>query len=174
MKKAIWVLAVLFFASGCSSLPPLPYSVSDDNNQSLKQFTGSSVRVASVNTLGGFNIHCRLTGPIQIVDGMTIPQFIEKAFNDELTSAGLYSDSGTSLKGTVTLVRVSSGPGKWELSLTLNSSNGKTMSVDSSHEFESAFSAVKACGRTTQALGPAVQNLIQLFVTDPQFGELIK
>ena len=58
-------------------------------------------------------------GPIQIVDGMTVPQFIETAFNDELKSAGLYSNNGTSLEGTVTEIRVNSNIGRWDLSLTL-------------------------------------------------------
>jgi hypothetical protein len=174
MKNTIWILATLIFVSGCSSLPPLPYTVSDDNNQALKQYMGSSVRVTSVVAMDGFNTHCRLMGPIQVVDGMTIPQFIENAFNDEFKSAGLYSDSGTNLEGAVTVIRVSSNPGRWDLSLTLDSSNGKSMSVDSSYEFKTAFAAVKACGRVTQALGPAVQNLVRLFVTDPKFGDLVK
>ena len=50
--------------------------------------------------------------------------------------------------------------------------NGKPMNIDSSHEFESSFVGATACGLTTQALGLAVQNLINLFVTYPQFGDL--
>ncbi len=177
MKNRIWVLAAVIFASGCSTMTPARYAVSVDNNQALKQYAGSTVKVASITTAGSYDANCRLMGPIQAADGMTIPQFIEKAFNDELKFASLYSDSGTNLTASMTKIGFSSTSGltngNWDLSITLGSSNGKTMSVETSYGFKSGFDAITACNQTAQALGPAVQDLIKRVVTDPQFRGLI-
>ncbi len=109
---------------------------------------------------------------------MTIPQFVEKAFNDELKFAGIYSDRGMALTGTLTKISFSSTKGltngNWDLSLTLTSSNGKSAHVESSYDFKSGFDAITACNQTAQALGPAVQDLIKKAVADPQFGGLIR
>ena len=149
-----------------------------DNNQALKQYAGAAVRVSPVTAAGTYDANCRLMGPIQASDGMTIPQFVQKAFNDELKFANIYSDSGATLTGTMTKISFTSSSGltngRWDLGLTLMSNNGKTTNVESSYNFKSGFDAITACNQTAQALGPAVQDLIKKAVTDPQFGGLIR
>ena len=119
-----------------------------------------------------------MMGPIQASDGMSIPQFVEKAFNDELKFANIYSDSGISLAGTLNKIQFSSTSGLtngwWDIGLTLTSSNGKAISVENRYEFKSGFDAITACNQTAQALGPAVQDLIKRTVTDPAFGQLLQ
>ena len=104
-------------------------------------------------------------GPIHASDNMTIPQFVQKAFNDELKFAGLYSESGTKLDGMLDKIQFSSTSGLtsgWcDLALTLKSSNGKSLSTQKKYEFKSGFDAITACNQTAQALGPAVQDLIK-------------
>lgn len=178
MKKRLAVAAVAMLTVGCSTMTPARYTVSIDNNQALKRYEGSKVMVASVSSSGGYDANCRLMGPIQASDGMTIPQFVEKAFNDELKFANIYSDQGVSLQGDLTRIAFSSSArltnGWWELALKLTSSNGKSMMVESRYDFKSGFDAVTACNQTAQALGPAVQDLIKKTVTAPQFGELLR
>lgn len=173
---AIFVLAVL--ATGCSTMTPSRYSVSVDNNQALKQHAGAAVRVTSMSAPASYDSNCRLMGPIQASDGMSIPQFVEKAFNDELKFAGIYSDSGVALTGALTKIQFSSMAGLtngwWDLGLTLTSSNGKAMSAENRYEFKSGFDGITACNQTAQALGPAVQDLINQVVTDPSFASLIQ
>lgn len=109
---------------------------------------------------------------------MSIPQFVEKAFNDELKFADLYSDSGVALDGQLSKIEFSSTSGLtsgwWDIGLKLKSSNGKAMAVENRYEFKSGFDAVTACNQTAQALGPAVQDLIKRTVTDPSFGPLLQ
>ena len=176
MKVAAIAIVVLLQA-GCSTMTPARYAVSMDNNQALKQYARASVKVVSITSAGSYDANCRLMGPIQASDGMTIPQFVEKAFNDELKFANIYSDSGMALTGKLTKISFSSTKGltngNWDLALTLTSSNGKSSSVESSYDFKSGFDAITACNQTAQALGPAVQDLIRKAVTDPQFSGLI-
>lgn len=176
--KIAAIALVLLLQAACSTMTPARYAVSVDNNQALKQYAGASVRVASVTAAGSYDANCRLMGPIQASDGMSIPQFVAKAFNDELKFANIYSDSGTALTGILTKISFSSSKGltngNWDLSLTLTSSNGKSTEVENSYDFKSGFDAITACNQTAQALGPAVQDLIKKAVTDPQFGGLIR
>jgi|SRR5882757_1395705 len=178
MKTLLWVVAIAMLASGCSTMTPARYAVSVDNNQALKKYDGSRAKIASISSSGTFDANCRLMGPIQASDGMSIPQFVEKAFNDELKFANIYSESGVSLKGSLTKIAFSSTAGVtggwWDLALELTSSNGKSISVASRYEFRSGFDAITACNQTAQALGPAVQDLIKKAVTDPQFGGMLQ
>lgn len=177
MKNLLLGVAVLL-VSGCSTMTPARYAVSVENHQALKQYAGAAVKVDSVAASSDYNPNCRLMGPIQASDGMTIPQFVAKAFNDELKFAGLYSESGSTLTGVMTNISFSSVSGLtngvWDLAMTLHSSNGRSMSVGIQYGFKSGFDAITACNQTAQALGPAVQDLIKRAVTDPQFGALVR
>lgn len=178
MLKKITLIPALLLVTACSTMTPARYSMSVDNNQALKKFEGSKVRIASISPPANFDASCRLMGPIQASDGMTIPQFVEKALNDEFKFANIYSDSGVSLKGSLKAIDFSSTTGLtsgfWHINMELNSSNGKSMNVDSRYDFKSGFDAITACNQTAQALGPAVQDLIKKAVTSQEFPELIK
>ncbi len=158
-------------------MTPARYSMSVDNNQALKKFDGTKVRLSSVSSPARFDASCRLMGPIQASDGMTIPQFVEKAFNDEFKFASIYSDNGIALTGSLNRIEFSSTSGLtngyWHLGMELKSSNGKSMSFDNRYDFKSGFDAITACNQTAQALGPAVQDLIKRAATSPEFAELI-
>lgn len=178
MKLTLAVCSVLLLSTACSTLTPARYSVSMDNNQALKAFSGARVHVASLTSAASYDANCRLMGEIQASDDMTIPQFIQKAFNDELKFAGLYSPEGIGLSGRLTKIAFSSMEGLtngwWDLGLTLTSPNGTSMSVENRYDFKSGFDAFTACSQTAQALGAAVQDLIRKTVTDPQFGALLR
>src|SRR4249919_1848489 len=178
MKKMFLAAGVAVLMAGCSTMTPARYSVSMDNNQALKAYQGATMQLASVTAPGKYDANCRLMGPIQATDNMTIPQFVQKAFNDEFKFAGVYADSGTTLNGTLDRIAFSSTTGLtggwWDLSITLNSSNGKSLKAENRYAFKSGFDAITACNQTAQALAPAVQDLIKKAVSDPQFGELLR
>lgn len=168
----------MFLMAGCSTMTPARYSMSIENNQALKKYSGSKIKLSSLSAPATYDSNCRLMGPIQASDGMTIPQFVEKAFNDELKFADVYSDEGIALTGSLNRIEFSSTAGLtggyWDLAMELKSSNGKSMTFDNRYDFKSGFDAITACNQTAQALGPAVQDLIKKAVSNPQFAELIK
>lgn len=181
MRRIIALIGITLLSAGCTTITPGRYSILVDNNQALKKYAGSKVRVAAMLTPVHYSASCRfITGKILGPDGMSVAQYVEKAFNDELKFANIYSDSGISLTGNLTEINFSSGhkgllaSGWWDLSLSLSSGNGKSMRVANRYEFESSLDRHVACDRTARALTPAVQDLIKKIVTDPQFGALLR
>ncbi|PTQ86702.1 hypothetical protein [Agitococcus lubricus] len=118
-----------------------------------------------------------MMGPIEPADGLSISAFISKAFNDELKMAEIYSESGTKITGDITKIDFSSVSGLtngyWDISVSLKSSNGKSLLVSNRYEFKSGFDAITACNATADALSPAVQDLIKATVSNPQFASLL-
>jgi hypothetical protein len=159
-------------------MQPPRYSVSVDNIQTMKEFEGAKVKVSSLTRSGSFSSNCRLMGPIEPADGLSISLFITKAFNDEFKMAEIYSDNGVSINGDITEIEFSSitgvTNGYWDISLDLKSSNGASLSVTNKYVFKSGFDAITACNATADALSPAVQDLIRNTVNHPDFGMLVK
>jgi hypothetical protein len=180
VNKKIFTLSFMtvLLSSACSTMTPARYSISVDNNLELKKYGGSKIQLMALDSSGSFNANCRLMGPIQASDGMTIPEFVRKAFNDEFKFAEVYGDTGVKLSGNLTRIAFSSSAaltnGWWEFALELESSNGKSMTVETHYDFKSGFDAITACNQTAQALGPAVQDLIKKAVTQPEFAALVK
>lgn len=180
MKRIIALTGIALLA-GCITITPGRYSTLVDNQQALKKYAGSQARVTAMLTPVHYSGSCRLVaGKILGPDGMSIAQYVQKAFNDELKTANIYSDSGVSFVGSLTEINFSSGhrgvlaSGWWDLSLSLNSGNGKSIKVANRYEFESSLDPHVACDRTARALTPAVQDLIKKVVTNPQFGTLLR
>jgi len=179
MKREWFLILLIILVSGCSTMTPARYSVSVDNNQALKRFEGNKVVLATLEQATSYDANCRLMGPIQAMDELTIPQFIQKAFNDEFKFANVYDDQrGMKLTGKVDKIEFSSSAGLtngwWDLAITLQSPNGRTLRVENRYNFKSGFDAATACNQTAQALGAAVQDLIYKAITDPQFGMLLR
>lgn len=176
MKKTALVLSLLLMA-GCSTMQPPRYSVSVDNVQALKAYQGAKAEMVTLTQTAKFDANCRAMGPIEPADGVSVPQFISKAFNDEFKMAGLYSTGGVKITGDVKKIEFSSTSGLtngyWDISLHLKSSNGAEMDVGHRYDFKSGFDAITACNATADALTPAVQDLIKATVSQPQFGKLL-
>jgi hypothetical protein len=176
MKKILTLLSVVTL-SACSTMQPPRYSVSVDNIEALKAFNGANAEFTFLNQPANFNSNCRLMGPIEPADGMSIPQFIAKAFNDEMKMAGIHSKSGVKITGDITKIEFSSisglTNGYWDIALHLKATNGNTLSVSNKYSFKSGFDAITACNATADALSPAVQDLIKATVAHPDFGKLL-
>ena len=177
MKKVV-VLASVLMLSACSTMQPPRYAVSVDNIQSLKQISDIKGEFVSLNQPNKFSSNCRLMGPIEPADGLSIPEFITKAFNDELKMAEKYAKDTVTVTGDITKIEFSSitglTNGYWDIGLSLESSNGKTLNVSNKYSFKSGFDAITACNATADALSPAVQDLIKATVKHPEFAELMK
>jgi hypothetical protein len=158
-------------------MQPPRYAVSVDNIQVLKQLEGAKLKVSSLSQSASFSANCRLMGPVEPADGLTMSQFVTKALNDEFKMANIYAEDGTQLTGDITKIAFSSVSGLtggfWDLALKLTSSNGKTLESANRYKFKSGFDAITACNATADALTPAVQDLIKAAVTDPGFKDLL-
>lgn len=175
MKRVIGIM-VLFALAGCDSFTAAPYSISADNNVALKSALGAEhVGVGAFTAAKEIDANCRLAGPIQLPSGLSFEAYIQKAFADELKVAGLYDNKAPIiLKGVINDVKFSSNSGSWDLSVTVNSSNGKAVTVADHYEFHTSYSAVSACHNVADAFQPAVQSLVGKVVTDPDFRTLLQ
>ena len=177
MKKILLMAMATVLLSSCSTMQPPRYAISVDNIQKLKAYDGTKVELSSLNQSVKFDSNCRLMGPIEPADGLTFPQFISKAFNDELKMANIYSTDGVKISGEIAKVEFSSVTGLtngyWDIGLNLKSSNGNNLSVSNKYTFKSGFDAITACNATADALSPAVQDLIKALVNHPDFSTLL-
>ena len=175
--KLTALLLVPFLFAACSVHTPR-YSVSAENFEQLKTYAGTQAQVVFLSQSAAFDPLCRLAGPVELPDGFTIAEFIAKAFNDEFKLAGIYSEDGIKITGDIAKVEFSSMSrlinGYWNISLKLESSNGKTLPVSHQHNFKTNFDGVAACNETADAFVPTVQDLIRKAVFHPQFGSLLE
>ncbi|OLO10358.1 hypothetical protein BTW10_15040 [Chromohalobacter japonicus] len=175
MKKYLLVIALALVVSGCSTYSANRYAVSTDNVVALRSLDGMPVSVGNftASTPGESEIMCRAVGPIKTPDSKPFSEFIRKAFVDELRMAEVYSDTApVTLTGKLENIDFSSAGGTWSLALTVDSSNGESMSVSETYDYTTSFYGETACNQTAQALVPAVQNLVGKVVRSPEFTKL--
>ena len=176
-SKTLMAVIISAIISGCSTYSANRYSISVDNVTALKNINGTKLNVGgfTASKQGQSEIMCRGVGPIKTPDGQTFENFIKKAFVDELKIAESYSASSSiTLTGNLDAIDFSSNSGTWNLALTVNSSNGNSISVSENYSYTTSFYGETACNQTAQALMPAVQNLIGKVVQNTQFAQLIK
>lgn len=169
------MFAVLaLFVAGCETYSAPRYGISADNVVALKALAPSRVSVGAFTEPQQFSAGCRAAGPITASDSLGFAAYIRKALTDELKIAGIYDDSANiSLTGSVDKLAFSSSVAYWDISLTVTSSNGKSISVQEHYEFPAAFAAVTACKRVSDAYFPAVQNTLQKLIASPDFRRLV-
>lgn len=177
MKMFVLLAAVATILSGCATYAVSRYSTSPDTEMALKKLGKMQVNVGEFTSSnpGQTHIVCRGAAPIKTPDGEPFAAFVRKAFVDEIEVAGDYSASApVTITGKLDNINFSSMSGNWNLALTLNSSNGKSLSQSEKYHFTSSFFGDTACEQTAQALMPAVQDLVQKIVKNPEFESLVK
>lgn len=166
--------------AACETPTTQRYSISADNNQTIKALNSTGIAVGSFAAPADFNPNCRALGPLVVADGISHTEYIRKAFEDELKVAGAFADKQprVTLTGKVKQLEFSSSRGltggSWTIDLDLTSSNGKVLSVKEYYEFNSGFVANEACRNTAEAYSRAVQNLVGRAVRSPDFAALVK
>lgn len=176
MKKLLIVASVILALSGCSTYSTPRYSTSTDNIISLRSLAGKVVNVGpfTAKEPGLNEIMCRQSGPVNTQDGEPFSEFIRKALIDELRMANVYSASApVTLTGRLDNIDYDSNNGSWDLSLTIKSSNGKSVSLTEHYSYTTSFIGKTACAQAAQALVPATQNIIGKLVRSPEFNALI-
>ncbi len=177
LKKIALASLVAMTVSGCSTYSVNRYAVSVDNISALKNIKDTKINIGEFNAAGESktSIMCRGVGPIKTPDGQSFEGFIRKALVDELTMAEIHdTNSPITLTGTLDSIDFNSASGSWDIAVTINSSNGQSMSVTESYSYTSSFYGETACNQTAQALMPAVQNLIGKVVRNDKFSALVQ
>ena len=178
--KTIAALLIACSLSACETPTTQRYAISADNNQAIKALGTSGVGIAGFVAPGDFSAPCRGLGPLPVADGLSHPQYIQKAFEDELKLAGAFAPSPArvALTGKIERLEFSSTRavtgGSWTIDLSVKSSNGKSLRVNEYYEFSSGFAAQEACRNTAEAFSRAVQDLVGKTVRHAEFAGLIR
>ena len=181
MIRTLLVVVVSALAlTACETPTTQRYAISADNNQAIKALGTSGVGLTTFAGPGDFSSNCRALGPMQVADGLSHTQYIQKAFEDEFKLAGAFGQSPArvTLAGKVDRIEFSSTRavtgGSWTIDLSLRSSNGKVLRVNEYYEFSSGFLAQEACRNTAEAFSRAVQDLVGKAVHHSEFAALVR
>ncbi len=182
MKIKIIGIALLTVAlTACQSYTAQTYSISPDTVRSVKNLKlNETVAVGEVMVPAAVDLNCRAMGPIALPNKLTLSTYIKKAMEDELKigDAFAYQNPKVTLTAQVTKFSMSSSKGLtrgyFDIDIRVISSNGKSIQANEYYEFDSGFDGYTACKNTSDALMPAVQNLVAKVYKDPQFIGLVK
>lgn len=180
IRASLAIVAACLALSACETPTTQRYAISAENNQAIKTLGVTGIGIDRFAAPNDFSANCRALGPMQVADGMTHTQYIQKAFEDELKIAGAFAapNARVTLSGKVEKLEFSSSRGltggSWTIDLALNSSNGKSLKVGEYYEFSSGFAAQEACRNTAEAFSRAVQNLVGKTFKHPSFKTLVQ
>ena len=176
--KTVFLCALVFATSGCSYIVP-KYSPSENNRIALNKLPESGIKVSKFVSLNKFNDMCRAAGSIKSSEFDTLEYYINDALSQELKIAGLLDNNSPRivLSGKFKKIEFSSThkgfDGFWKYILTINSSNGNSLVVEESYEFDTSFFGGTACRKTAEAFMPSVQVLINKIVNSNEFISLL-
>ncbi|UUZ72017.1 hypothetical protein LP415_25900 [Polaromonas sp. P1(28)-8] len=180
MKSLTIALALAALGlSGCQSYSPQRYTAMPDNTPILKALSAGAIKVAPFVLSTAVDASCRGVGDITPPVNMSFEGYLQTALADEIKVAGLYDEKNPKvvLSGRIDRLNFSSSKGltngEWNIGLKITSSNGKSMYVSESYQFESAFEGGTACRRTAEAFLPAVQNVITKIFRSTEFRPLL-
>jgi len=173
------LLASIFVLGACDTTSSIPYKASTQNIMTIQDSLSEDDKVglSSVSYSAGYkpDLLCRLLGDVDVGNGLSIPEYIKSAFEEELFAAGrLDYNSQAQIEMKVEHVKFSTvSPAYWEISLKVSSNNDSGYSITSKSQFSTSFNAYSACKNASAAFGPAVQSALKEVVSHPNFVRLM-
>ena len=173
-------------STGCETIPPTVVDRYATNASALESLYANDLQQIGVGMFESVppnlqNVACLANG-ISPPDGENYGYYIRTALVSELAAAGRYSNSGTvTLTGKVEQAKLDfikkiglgAQGGRWTFVLTVNSSNGASVTVESSHEYHTGWAPIR-CHIAAGALMPAVQSLMYELITHNEFQSLLR
>ncbi|MDY0322127.1 MAG: hypothetical protein RBR23_10365 [Arcobacteraceae bacterium] len=169
-------VATLLF-TGCG-IKTQEYNVSADNVSQLRAYEGIKINVSefSATKAGEKSTLCRMAETITTPKGESFEKYIQEALVAELKMANLYDKtSNLTISGNIEKIYGSSmiGDAFWEVSVTIKSSNGKSIKVDTKREYPSAVLAYTACNNMASSFSPTIKQLVNDIINHKDFKSLI-
>ena len=182
MKKSLLlsssVVLVAFLFTGCG-IKTGEYNVSADNVQTLRDYKELKLDVSNFTATnsGESSVMCRLAETISTPKGETFSEYIKDALVSELKMAGVYDkNSELKISGNLNKIYGSSmfGNAYWEISVTITSTNGKSLTVNTKRDYPSSYLASTACNNMGTSFSPTIKQLIGDIVNHKDFSELLR
>lgn len=182
MKKSLLlsssVVLAAFLFTGCG-IKTNEYNVSADNVQTLRNYQNLKLDVSTFTATnkGESSVMCRLAETVSTPKGEPFSQYIEEALVSELKMAGVYDkNSDLKISGNLNKIYGSTmfGNAYWELDVTITSSNGKSLSVNTKRDYPSSYLASTACNNMGTSFAPSIKQLINDILNHKDFALLLK
>ena len=163
---------------GCSTIPP-KYSISEDVSTTLNNLSviKNKVNVGQFTANSEVPIEsfwCRGQVQIEAPNKSTYTEYIRKAFITELRNVKIYDQNAPIvLTGNIESLNVSSIVGAWDISIQLNSSNGKSIIAKDRVEFSPGLDTIAACDKVANTFMLVTQGILEKLVNNPNFKELL-
>lgn len=174
LRATAGLLAVLL--AGCSITHPTPgYVTSTDNFFILRDLKGSQINIGAFTaSIPAKEKSCRAAS-VATPDRGDFSEYVRNAFVRELRGAGIYSPNAPiTLTGNLDVLELAAFKGEWNMTLTLKSSNSRSLTVSSKTSFDMVWDGKVACTRAANEFLRATQALVSNAVTAPGFVELIR
>ena len=181
MKNKILIstslLATLLF-TGCG-IKTNEYNPSADNVQTLRNYQDLKLDVSNftASNKDESSVMCRLAETVSTPKGEPFSEYIKDAFVSELKMAGVYDkNSDLKISGNLNKIYGSSmfGNAYWEMDVTVTSSNGNSITVNTKRDYPSSYLASTACNNMGTSFAPSVKQLIGDILDHKDFSKLVR
>ena len=181
MKNKILIstslLATLLFTG--SGIKTNEYNVSADNVQTLRNYQDLKLDVSNftASNKDESSVMCRLAETVSTPKGEPFSEYIKDAFVSELKMAGVYDkNSDLKISGNLNKIYGSSmfGNAYWEMDVTVTSSNGNSITVNTKRDYPSSYLASTACNNMGTSFAPSVKQLIGDILDHKDFSKLVR
>lgn len=179
-------LVALLTVAGCETIPPTivdRYATNANILEFLQAEHSTKVNVGPIEPIRNeiLEVSC-LSQKITLPDNESFATYVRAALVSELAIGDRYSRSApVTLDVILENVELSfnrrigfgSLGGIWNVELTVSSSNGASVTVDTSHSYHTGWAPIR-CHIAAQSLMPAVQTLIHELITNGDFESLLR
>jgi hypothetical protein len=171
------LIATLLF-SGCG-IKTNEYNVSADNIQTLRNYKDIKLDVSTftASNKDESSVMCRLAETVSTPKGEPFSEYIKEALISELKMAGVYDkNSDLKISGNLNKIYGSTmfGNAYWEVDVTVTSSNGKALTVNTKRDYPSSYLASTACNNMGTSFAPTIKQLLGDILNHKDFAELLR
>ncbi|HET7868201.1 MAG TPA: hypothetical protein VFL86_27645 [Burkholderiaceae bacterium] len=156
---------------------PFGYQISPKAQSALSAFKGKRMQIGKLEGFPSFDAKCRAGGPLALPDFLPYEDYIKRALNLELASAGILDEgqNATTLTGSITGLSFSSWTDPhWTMSIQLAGPTGQTASGRAVSAFGiPGTDGALGCAATEDAVPLAVRRLIEDLVSSDGFRDLV-
>ena len=182
VMRSLGAMVAAAILGGCeTAYTTQRYAISADNNEVIRRtLTNTEIGFSAfTGPPAPFDAQCRMRAPLRVADGLSHTQYIQKAFEDELKVARVFSSANPPvlLQGHVRYLEFSTTMagtgGSWLIAFVLTSSNGSQVYLNEYYTFDTGYLAIEACRNAAEAFLRAVQNLVGQTFSHPDFPTLL-
>ena len=166
MKPILLTSFIIIFLAGCGPLTLDHYKLEPDNTAELKKLKNANIGLGEFIDVQKYKGNCSITPPAN----QTYAAYTKQAFSKELKAAGLLNENTPRITLSGRIEKLESSTGTWDMTLTLISSNGKSMTTSEHYEFDTAGGCIK----TSDSFISTLQEIFYSSITSEEFLALIE